>query len=557
MQKQNTLPDFPPHEEARMPPSLDCAGKWSLLKAVKARYPVFLRVSCILPLAVLVFLCFPSSAIGAGVTVITHGYNGNVTEWVIPMGDKIPQYHSFPGSNSTSYQISITKSGSTYSVTQTNLHGVNPLSSDSGEIVIALNWSSIAGLFGPSTTAIAANAALALLSTNLIPELAGRPLAEMPLHLVGHSRGASVMAELARILGAQGIWVDQVTTLDPYPLGLNGDPAMVNYANVLFADNYWQNMTFPSGQALTGAYNRYLTSLDGGNGSAHSDTHLWYHGTIDLNTPTWDTLAGITNAERAAWWTATEAAGTNAAFLYSLIGGGDRLSGLEPAGAGNGRIIDGFNKVWDLGAGVAANPATNRTKLPANNGAWPNLIGLTLTSPNPAPIGDPIPLAFYYQSGANTSAVANVRFYLDSDSNPHSGNEITIFDGTVPNTGISNVYYATLNLSPNPATTLPGTYSVFGSINSGTHTRYLYAPQRLVLGPSRQPPVLVAAGVQGNQFGFNVSGFPGQTVIFQVSTNLVQWASIQTNTLAGTSLAFADPDGASYPQRYYRVLLVQ
>jgi hypothetical protein len=38
---------------------------------------------------------------------------------------------------------------------------------------------------------------------------------------------------------------------------------------------------------------------------------------------------------------------------------------------------------------------------------------------------------------------------------------------------------------------------------------------------------------------------------------LVRWDSMQTNSLAGTSLGFADPDGASYPQRYYRVLLVQ
>jgi hypothetical protein len=527
------------------------------LKAVKARCSAFLRVSCVLALTGLGFLSFAFSAPGAGVTVITHGFNGKVAEWVIPMGNKIPQSHSFPGSNFTSYQVSITRNSGIYSIAQTFLDGVSPPSSDSGEIVIALDWATLSGFPGPSTSLIASNAALALLSTNLIPELAGRPLAEMPLHLVGHSRGASVMAELARILGTQGIWVDHLTTLDPYPLGLDGDPAMVNYANVLFADNYWQNTGFPNGQPLAGAYNRQLTDLDGGNSANHSDTHLWYHGTIDLNTPTGDNLAMITTNERAVWWTATEAAGTNAGFFYSLIGGGDRLSGVEPAGAGSGRIIDGFNKVWDLGAGVSANPATNRTRLPVDSGTWPNLIRLTLTGPNLFAMGDPIPLAFYYQSGATTSAVANVRFYLDSDSNPHNGNENTIFDGTVPNTGISNVYYATLNLSPNPATTLPGTYSVFGSINDGTRTRYLYAPQKLILGPSHQPPVLTAAGVQSNLFGFKVSGLPGQTVIFQVSSNLVDWISIQTNTLVGTSLGFADPAVASDPQRYYRVLLVR
>jgi hypothetical protein len=33
--------------------------------------------------------------------------------------------------------------------------------------------------------------------------------------------------------------------------------------------------------------------------------------------------------------------------------------------------------------------------------------------------------------------------------------------------------------------------------------------------------------------------------------------SIRTNTLVGTSLTFADPAGANYPQRYYRALLVE
>jgi hypothetical protein len=527
---------------------------------VKTRSRSLAWSDCLLVLAAGFALWSGAIAHGAGVTLITHGFSGNVTDWVIPMGDKIPQYQGFPGSNSTSYQISITRNGGVYSISQTFLDGVSPLSSDSGEIVIALDWSTLSGVLGSSTTLIASNAALALLSTNLIPDMAGRPLAEMPLHLVGHSRGASVIAELARILGAQGIWVDHITTLDPYPVGLLGDPAMVNYANVLFADNYWQNTNAPNGQALTGAYNRHLTNLENGGygtGSTHSDTHLWYHGTIDLNTPTGDNLATITSDERTAWWTTTEAAGTNAGFLYSLVAGGDRLSSLEPAGAGNGRIIDGFNKVWDLGAGVAANPATNRTRLPADNGAWPNLIRLNLTGPSNVAIGEPIPLAFYHQYGATTSAVANVRFYLDLDSNPYNGTEAKVFQATIPGTGTTNVYFSTLSLALDPAVVSPGTYSVFGRISGGARTRFLYAPQKLVLGPSRQPPSLVSARVQADQFQFTVSGFPGQTVIIQASTNLEQWVSIQTNTLTAIPLAFTDTESPLHPQRYYRVVLGQ
>ena len=96
-------------------------------------------------------------------------------------------------------------------------------------------------------------------------------------------------------------------------------------------------ITVPNGQAIAGAYNRQLTNLNGGYSSSHSDVHLWYHGTIDLVTPATDTQASITTAERQTWWTAFEAAGTNTGFLYSLIGGGDRLSSAEPGGAGKGQ----------------------------------------------------------------------------------------------------------------------------------------------------------------------------------------------------------------------------
>ena len=162
--------------DARGAPSLDCARKCDLLVAVSTRKPLSsLSANCLSALAVVFLLCGTPMGFGAGVTVITHGYEGNVTEWVIPMGDKIPQDRSFPGSNSASYQISITRSGGAFSISQTFLDGVSPLASDSGEIVIALDWSSLSGLFEASTSQIAANAALALLSTNLIPDLAQNP----------------------------------------------------------------------------------------------------------------------------------------------------------------------------------------------------------------------------------------------------------------------------------------------------------------------------------------------------------------------------------------------
>jgi hypothetical protein len=276
-------------------------------------------------------------------------------------------------------------------------------------------------------------AAQAMLATNLISALGGRSLVEGPLHLVGHSRGASVVAELSRLLGAEGIWVDHMTTLDPVPVAALGDPVMRLYANVLYVDNYWQNLGVfldPQGQSLTGAYNRKLLNLGGAAFSAHSDVHLWYHGTIDFNTPVTVDGATITSTERQNWWTAFEQRGTNAGLRLSLPGGGDRLSSAEPAGPGNGRISDGFNRNYSLGGGQT----TNRVGLPANNGAWPNPILLTHTATNPLPSGAAFGFTLHHQSGTNQATNVTLQAFLDRDANPWSGNETLVYQEVVPGT---------------------------------------------------------------------------------------------------------------------------
>jgi hypothetical protein len=490
-------------------------------------------------------------AFAGGVTLITHGFNGNVTDWIIPMSQKIPPYSTFPGTNYSCYEISITQTSGVYHVTQTRLAGGPPLGTDSGEILIKLDWSTLSGGSIPTTT-IATQAVNALLSTSFIPELGGRTLVELPLHLAGHSRGGSVVTEMARLLGAQGLWVDQVTTLDPHPVSAFGDPNVSNYANVLFADNYWQNLGdglfVPNGQSVPGAYNRQLTNLDGGYSSSHSDAHLWYHGTIDLATPATDTGATITSAERATWWSDYEQAGTNAGFLYTLIGGGDRLS-TNDTHAGAGRIRDGFNALA-LGSSVSS----NRTSLTVNSAAWPNLLRLNLTGSSQVAPGDPIPLALFHQTGASTSATATVRFYLDPDHNPYNTNEILLSQTNLPGTGISNVVSLSFSPLTSSATTPPGRYWVFASITLGSHTRYLYAPQSLAIVANRQPPLLTGARFATNQFRFTVLGQPGQTIVVQASTDLVHWSALQTNVLVSTNWAFADLQ--VLPQRVYRAQLL-
>ncbi len=504
-------------------------------------------------LIALALLAGAAASTAGGVTVVTHGFAGNVTDWVIPMCNKMAQYPSFPGSNVTVYQISVTQAApGVYVATPSFLDGVSPSAADSGEILIALDWSTLSTGSVPSTT-VASVTANALLTPGFITDLGGRALAELPLHLVGHSRGGSLVLELARYLGAQGVWVDQVTTLDPHPAF--GDPPVTNYANILYTDNYWQNLGdnlfVPNGTSVPGAYNRHLIYLTGGYTSTHSDVHLWYHGTIDLATPASDTKATITSTERATWWTSPEAYGANAGFLYSVIGGGNRLSALEPAGAGNGRISDGFNKQWDLGGGVAA----NRTPLPANNAAWPNVIRCNVSSAATLPTGRPFTTAFYYQFGTGSLSTANLEFWLDPDRNPYNANATLLGQFSLSGTGTGTVKSNAVSLATDPATIRPGAYNLLTRITYAGKSRVFYAPEKLTLTASTNAPVLAALGTQSNLFYYAVQGYPGQTVVIQASTNLTQWLPVSTNTLQGTALTLSDPLSPGRDQRYYRAQL--
>jgi hypothetical protein len=75
----------------------------------------------------------------------------------------------------------------------------------------------------------------------------------------------------------------------------------------------------------------------------------------------------------------------------------------------------------------------------------------------------------------------------------------------------------------------------------------------------RTPPQIITGdgsfGFLSNQFGFNLSGAAGQTIVVEGSTDLVGWAPLYTNTVAGSPFYFFDPGWTNYPQRYYRAKL--
>lgn len=492
-----------------------------------------------------------SSARGAGVTIITHGFNGDIDSWIIPMAQQIPAYVSFPGTNFSCYEMVIAND---YSVSQSRIGGVSPLASDSAEIIIKLDWSVVSVDFSTASTDIAAAVVPKLLATNFIPELGGRALAELPIHLVGHSRGGSVVTEMSRLLGTNGVWVDHVTFLDPHPVSFPyGDAAIAVFENVLFADNYWQtnpDFACPNGESVSGAYNRSLTNLSNGYDCNHSDVHLWYHGTIDSRVPTTDTQENLTNSERQNWWTSGESAGAAAGFYFSRMGGGDRLSTNRPAGGNTARVRNGYNQRWDLGAGAT----NNRISLASNNGNWPNVIKFNLAGTNLMAHGQSNIVSLFGQWVQPATSNAAINIWLDDDFNPFNGNAKLVRQVTASGNSASQISFATnLAIHVNATNATPGAHTLCAEIIGGGRTRYLYAPERLTVVSSFQPPRLTIT-VTTHATRIEVMGVPGQRVVLQSTTSFPGWQSLVTNRLATNVWSHVDlqPGSAS---RFYRAVL--
>lgn len=336
-----------------------------------------------------------------------------------------------------------------------------------GESIIKLDWSAAQDL-SRSTVQVASAVADYLLTTSI----AGKTWLDAPLRLIGHSRGGSLVGELAKNLGEKGVWVDQVTTLDPHPLtneGLDGllvpgivDAPMATWSNVAFWDNYWEDaFWYPHGESVSGAHNVQLASLDGGypasSGGDHSDIHLWYHGTVDISSTVPYDGAYFGSAD---WYAGGQGPQDRAGFYYSSIAEGQRPADGVPATLGGG---------------------AGRRNVDLTNAVWPNIIGLAMVNPNSrVEKGNVFPVTYWcqdYDSGTVTT------YFLDSDKNPYNGNEIQAgqtIDGQ-----------PRANLAPHvqdvgTAAAEAGTYYVFAAITDGSRTRYVYAPGTVtVVSPGR------------------------------------------------------------------------
>jgi hypothetical protein len=244
-----------------------------------------------------------------------------------------------------------------------------------------------------------------------------------------------------------------------------------------------------------------------------------------------------------------EEEGAKAGFHFSRLGGGDRLSTFQPAGAD--QVVEGYNGEWDLGAGLNA----NRQSLSSNSGIWPNVIRFVRAGGGPVMSGETVDLDLYYQAGASAVGDVALTLMLDVDANPWNGNEIQIDGGVLPKTGTTGMTAVGLvPIAIDPGMTPPGMYRVGARLTDGAKSRVLYAVEMVEVLEATPPEIdLETMRLEGGLLTFSVTGVEGQMVEIEASDDLREWETVGMTTLGGEDWVFSDLDTALYHERFYRL----
>lgn len=282
----------------------------------------------------------------AGVTFLAHGINGTIDGWVASAANAIVQRAGGEDAAAV-YTMTLGKSGGNVAVTGFSLdEGSIPLAeTTNGEAIIRLKWASVTGVDQQVK-----NVAKVVVDYMTTAHGDMPALSSMPLHLIGHSRGAALVSQMGRFFGKRGVVVDHVTFLDPIPTAgvpnelndLFGDGAIAAYDNVVFADTYWRS----GGEALNGAhidgtYDGDVNDTVGENHlfSAHMAVTAYYVGTINLTAS-----SGGDHPIYSDWYgtTADKPARDQTGYAFSRLGAGvtRNTQGLGSLGGGSAERMD-------------------------------------------------------------------------------------------------------------------------------------------------------------------------------------------------------------------------
>jgi len=454
----------------------------------------------------------------AGVTLITHGYEPTSSDrpaWLDSMKDAIV---ARDGADTAVYDIRIARNsnGDAQVMEFDRLSGPSPTGSatSNADTVIMLDWADASGLFFSYFTTSQIAQLVEPYLTSVIPSAGvSSPLAEVPIHLIGHSRGGSVVSALAWYLAQDGIWVDQMTTLDPHPVDSSEVPgtndAAVNvYDNTVIADNYYELDALTAGEPVAGAHNVNLTGIfPFALNEEHADVHAYYHGTINTTAANDGDSSGPITIDPG--WYAYSGTGPrdSVGFAWSRIGD-------------ESRPTDGL-------LGSASRVSVTPSALGADQ--WDNVFFDTgsIAQNDSITQGE----QFDVPTGwVDRNRDATVYVALDNDSSPYDGWVGTMQSYATASVGsIAGTHTVTLDTS----SLAPGVYHIAAEIINGTHRRFDYSLSTVTVNPKPSIAITGASVSEGNAgttsavFTVSLSAASDQTVT-------VHWATADGNAIIGS-----------------------
>lgn len=433
--------------------------------------------------------CFSGSLLAGGLTLITHGFRPateveNLT-WLNAMTNYV---HDKTGNTGAVYEVVIDRVGGVLRVNTPQLIAGSKLDSvlnTTGEVIIKLNWSVVAATDLVGLEAKTGDIAQEVVSVLLNWSDGPSPLVG-PIQLIGHSRGGSVVCEIARLLGTHGIWTDHLTMLDPHPvLGL-GDASARVWETVNFADCYRQTVVPPSGMFVPGAYDGDQTpniALSGyGYGHLHSDVHLWYHGTLNTDDYASNGEESFGPAMRSAWYPGADK-GRQTGYYLSRLGGG--FHNRSNAKFQSGLAVHAY--------GGALNRSLLNPRFPGTR-SWPSIISTDTKSPSST---GPFTTEVHYQ---DSDSACSITVRLDDDRNPNNNNFDFLYapwrlraSTSIPTPTGGSVLKVDPALTWTNTNVPTGEYWVNTEIDDGQHTRSFYSQTKIPIKNTGAPPTTVTA----------------------------------------------------------------
>ena len=570
--------------------------------------------------SILAYLLFLGSLnlIGGNVTIITHGFNSknfgyNTNSWIWKMAFTIGDYEKRTveyGKNDdkTFYLVGFDENDS-FKIKSKLVLGKSIRENPSGDIIVVLDWNPYSGdtswIAGGtsgirSTIPVSKLVADFLVTDGSFKEING-PITQFPIHLIGHSRGGSLVCEIGKRLGEFGIYVHHITTLDPHPLDNDGFggifESFVTFGitdgtakqgilkNVIFADNYYQlnNISLPNGTEVFGAANRNVSSetkipLRSG-ADEHGLVHAWYYATTHDNYPFNYGKVDLFQDERAKWFTQEEQKGKTAGYIYSFRAG-QRLDNFSI----NGYEKDFLNNI-KFGAGESGKHFRSGQPQRLFGNKAKNILALfsinsTISNMKPYSFGEPIDYTqttrindsnlkynLIYQADFPNSKPYEpipLSIFIDKYENIHFGlnrledtNSIVFESFTIPSTGEWNINKVTLDYSNLVALKTPGLYRVGAVIGDDIDARVFYSNERIFVEPDAKIDFKFTP--QENNYAFFLYGTVDREFIFQRSFDLKNWENISTGrfmkfedgNLSGRNIIYSN---GTNPQTYWRLV---